>query len=148
MSTTNLSLTHTILLIDDDPASLLALSEALRLRLGDITVDTVDTAEDGLSLMSSTDYDVIISDVVMPSMNGIAFLKEARRRQPTVQVILITAGDTQLEHEALALGAHTFVAKPLDVDRFIPVVAGALAQARRDRERGDSHSYQREQKND
>jgi DNA-binding NtrC family response regulator len=133
MNMSNLStLTPTILLIDDDPASLLALSEALRLRLGEVTVHTVDSAEDGLSLMSSTDYDVIISDVVMPSMNGLAFLKEARRRQPAVQVILITAGDIQLEQEALALGAHTFVAKPLDVDRFIPVVAGALEQARRD----------------
>jgi DNA-binding NtrC family response regulator len=135
------TLTPTILLIDDDPASLLALSEALRLRLGDITVDTADSAEDGLSLMASTEYDVIISDVVMPSMSGLGFLKEARRRQPAVQVILITAGEVQVEQEALTSGAHTFVAKPLDIDRFIPVVAHALEQARRERHR-------REQRND
>jgi DNA-binding NtrC family response regulator len=131
------ALIRTILLIDDDPASLLALSEALRLRLGNVSVDTVDSAEDALVAMTKKDYHLIISDVIMPAMNGLAFLTEARRRQPHLQVILITAGDIQVEPEAMALGAHTFVAKPLDVDRFIPVVAAALEQAARVRETGN-----------
>jgi two-component system, NtrC family, C4-dicarboxylate transport response regulator DctD len=133
--------TPQILLVDDDPATLLALPETLRLRLGSVVTDTANSADSAVKLLSSTSYDVIVSDIVMPGADGMTVLKEARRLHPDVRVILMTGQGSAQEEAALYGGAYAFLEKPLDVDRFISVVRAALCRTeleRRVRERNQA----------
>jgi DNA-binding NtrC family response regulator len=130
-----------ILLVDDDPATVLALSETLRIGLGEVIIDPGSYAPAAIRLLSSTTYNLIISDVVMPSADGLAVLQAAQWLQPQVPVILVTGIDMEREEAALYGGAYAFLEKPLDVDRFISVVRAALVRPdleRRVRERNQA----------
>ncbi|MGH7233412.1 MAG: response regulator [Nitrospiraceae bacterium] len=108
-----------ILVVDDDPAFLEALPRMLHLRLPQVSIDTCASASDALTLVTSTDYHVIISDVKMPGLGGIGLLREASKVRPLTPFILITGhGDDTLAAEALGLGAYLFIRKPLDRDAF------------------------------
>jgi FixJ family two-component response regulator len=108
-----------ILVVDDDPALLLALPQMLRLRLPQVTIETCDSADAALDLLINTDYHVIISDAKMPGLGGIGLLREASKMRPLTPFILITGhGDDTMAAEATGLGAYLFIRKPLDRDSF------------------------------
>jgi len=115
-----------ILIIDDDPATLLALPEALRSRFSDVAIDVVSSAESALPLIQRIGYDLIICDIIMPGMDGIGLLQEARRLRPELVIVMVTAGDLGREEEAMAHGAFAFVAKPFDIDTFESTIATGL----------------------
>jgi DNA-binding NtrC family response regulator len=122
-------MTPRILIIDDDSATLLALSDALKTRMDTATIDTAHSAGNGLELMAQSEYDTIICDVVMPGMNGMKLVEAAQKLRPEAVIVLMTAGDIDIKEKALAIGAHTFVAKPLDINRFVSVVTLALQRS-------------------
>src|SRR5204862_382793 len=74
-----------VLLVDDDPALLQALPEALRLRMSDVTVETADSAPAALDRIAARDYDAIVTDIKMPGMDGLALLAEIRGRRPATE---------------------------------------------------------------
>jgi len=116
-----------ILIVDDDPALLQALPEALRLRLAEVAVDTCDSAADALRQMAATDYDAVVSDIKMPGMDGLALLAEIRTRLPDTPTLLITGhGQHDLVLHALRGGAYDFIAKPIDRDYFVASLKRAL----------------------
>jgi DNA-binding NtrC family response regulator len=122
-----------ILLVDDDAATVLALSEALRDRLPDVALVTATSAESAIPLLSES-CDVVICDVVMPGSNGLAVLKEARRITPSTPVILMTAGAFEKEESALYGGAYAFIEKPVDVDHLLSVIKAALERRELDQQ--------------
>ena len=116
-----------ILIVDDDPALLQALPEALRLRLVDMAVDTCDSAADALRRIAATDYDAIVSDIKMPGMDGLALLAEIRRLRPDTPTLLITGhGQHDLVVQALRGGAYDFIPKPIERDYFVASLARAI----------------------
>jgi two-component system, OmpR family, phosphate regulon sensor histidine kinase PhoR len=124
-----------ILLVDDDPALLEALPEALRLRLDGIEIDTSETASDALERLRETDYDAIVSDIKMPGMDGLALLAEAAEIRPGTPVLLITGhGEHDLAVQALRGGAYDFVQKPIDRDYFVASLERAIHLRRLDRQ--------------
>jgi two-component system, OmpR family, phosphate regulon sensor histidine kinase PhoR len=124
-----------ILLVDDDPALLEALPEALRLRLDGIQIDTSETASDALEHLRETDYDAIVSDIKMPGMDGLALLAEAAEIRPGTPVLLITGhGEHDLAVQALRGGAYDFVQKPIDRDYFVASLERAVHLRRLDRQ--------------
>src|SRR5205823_6799744 len=80
-----------ILIVDDDRALLQALPEALRLRMGGVTVETADSAGAALDRIAVRDYDAIVTDIRMPGMDGLALLAEIRTRRPDTPTLMITA---------------------------------------------------------
>jgi DNA-binding NtrC family response regulator len=123
-----------ILLIDDDTATVMALSEALRDRFRDLVLSTASSAEMAMPLLSSESWDVIICDVLMPGLSGLAVLREAGRVASSTPVILVTAGAFDKEEAALYGGAYAFIEKPVDVDHLISVIKAAFERKRLDRE--------------
>jgi DNA-binding response OmpR family regulator len=115
-----------ILLADDD-ATLLDLMTRRLNKMG----YKVDLAEDGLiakKLVERNDYDLIITDIYMPNVTGLDLLKQAKERDPHVQVVVITAG-AALDNaiEALNLGAFAYLTKPFDhLSVFDNVISRAL----------------------
>jgi two-component system phosphate regulon sensor histidine kinase PhoR len=124
-----------ILVVDDDPALLKALPETVRLRLDGVDVDTCDSAPEALERVRRTDYDVIVSDIKMPGMDGLALLAEIKQLRPSTPTLLITGhGERELAVAALRGGAHDLVQKPIDRDYFVASLERAIHVRRLDRE--------------
>jgi two-component system response regulator AtoC len=119
-----------ILIVDDDPALGIVL-EAL-LRQAGITAHAVKSAEAAMQAVEKRNFDVILSDVKMPGMDGMELLKRLGERRPDLPVILLTAhGTVPLAVEAMKRGAADFLLKPFDRDEILFVVRKALAAAER-----------------
>jgi DNA-binding NtrC family response regulator len=118
-----------LLIIDDDPASLMALADGLRDRLGPVQVDLAKSAEVALTLIAHLQFDVIICDLVLPGMDGVGLLHATRKTWPQAVIVLVTGRDLNAEERALAHGAFAFVTKPIELDGFVAIVAGALQRA-------------------
>src|SRR5207244_2018005 len=104
-----------VLIVDDDAALLEALPDALRLRLPEVDVEAVASAEEALRLIAAHDYDAIVSDIKMPGMDGLALLDEVRQIRPETPTLLITGhGEHDLTVLALRGGAYDFIQKPID----------------------------------
>ncbi len=116
-----------VLIVDDDPALLEALPEALRLRMGGVTVETADSAAAALDRMAARDYDAILADIKMPGMDGLALLSEIRRRQPDTPILMITGhGEYDLAVRALRGGAYDFIQKPIDREHVVASLHEAI----------------------
>lgn len=116
-----------ILIVDDDTALLHALPQALFLRLRDVVVDTSDSALNALDMVREHDYDVIVSDIKMPGMDGLAFLAKIQEVRPDTPTLLITGhGDHNLAIQALRGGAYDFIQKPIERDYFVAALRRAI----------------------
>jgi len=116
-----------VLIVDDDPALLQALPQALQLRMAEATVETANSAAAALDRIAARDYDAIVTDIKMPGMDGLALLAEIRRRQPDTPILIITGhGEYDLSVRALRGGAYDFIQKPIDRDHFVATLYGAI----------------------
>lgn len=115
-----------ILIVEDE----VALSElvAERLRRERYIVDVSNDGEEGLYNALSGMYDLIILDIMLPHKNGIEILKEVRRTDHEVKVILLTA-KTELEDRLLGFGsgANDYVPKPFHIDELAARVNAQLS---------------------
>src|SRR5438309_9220124 len=103
-----------VLIVDDKPAVFQALPQALRLRMGGVSVDTADSAGLALDRIAARDYDAIVADIRMPGMDGLELLAEIRTRRPDTPTLMITAhGENDLVVGALRGGACDFIPKPI-----------------------------------
>lgn len=84
-------------------------------------------AAEALEWLESHDFGLVISDVRMPGMDGVALLREIRRSHPRVEVILTTGfGTVETAVEAMKHGAFDFLLKPVEVERLTTAVSRAL----------------------
>ncbi len=114
-----------ILVVDDDPLLRDFLMETL-VRTGCI-VGLATTGEEALDRMRAEDYDIILSDVRMPNMDGMELLKTARGSMPDAEIVIMTAyGTIQNAVEAMKLGAFHYVLKPFSIDEIELVIKRAL----------------------
>src|ERR1700674_1983278 len=104
-----------LLIVDDDPAIRTSLSEALA-DDGMTEVFVAEDADAALAMMERVKPEVVLSDVRMPRMDGLSFLRLLRERAPSVDVILMTAYDDMATVvSAMREGAVEFLVKPLDL---------------------------------
>ncbi len=114
-----------ILLLDDDPNILHFLLRAL-FKQG-YTVQAVDQPTKALDLLARNRFDLVITDLKMPEMDGIVFLKRIKESSPTTEVILMTAFATvETALEAMKLGAFDFLVKPFNLEELTQAVQRAL----------------------
>jgi signal transduction histidine kinase len=120
-----------VLIVDDDPALLEALSESLQLRMDGVRVETCDSASTALERLSATDYDAIVADIKMPGMDGLDLLARIREVRPETPTLLITGhGEHDLAVRALRGGAHDYVQKPIDREYFVRSLHHAIEKHR------------------
>ncbi len=101
----------TILVVDDEPVVRKVLERSL-LREG-FRVVTAGNGIEGLERLEGTKVDIVISDIMMPQMDGLEFLVEVKCSYPHVPVILITGfADQFTGKQALEAGAEDFIVKP------------------------------------
>jgi len=119
----------TILIVDDEPG----VQKALTGVLSDegYAVECVSTGEACLDRVTRAPIDLIILDVWLPGMDGLATLARLRERQVDAQVVLISGhGNIESAVRAIKMGAFDFVEKPLSLDKTVLVVNNAMRQRR------------------
>ena len=118
-----------VLLLDDDADLRHAVSQGLELEGHEVSVFEDPSA--ALSTISRDDYAVIVSDIMMPKMDGFAVLTQVMEIDPVLPVILITGhGDVPLAVNAMKSGAYDFIEKPFTVQKLAAVVERALEKRR------------------
>lgn len=116
-------------LVDDDADLRHALSQSLELEGLDVVCHSGAGDIADLSLRSL--YGVIVSDIRMPGMDGLALMRQVLAVDPTMPVVLITGhGDVQMAVEAMRAGAYDFIEKPFAASRLFSVVERALEKRR------------------
>jgi DNA-binding NtrC family response regulator len=119
--------TAQVLLVDDDPMLLLALSQTIALRMSMVKVRTARSACEALDLLREQSYGAIVSDIAMPGMDGLALLAHLQERYAEIPFLLITGqNDHQLALRALRGGAYDYILKPIDREDFIATLHRAL----------------------
>jgi CheY-like chemotaxis protein len=100
-----------ILVLDDDPVVTLSCKRILGAE--GYHIITTDRGEDAIKKVSSEEFDLLISDIRLPDVNGISVLKESKIVQPNLDVVIITGYPTLDDaREAVRLGAFEFIEKP------------------------------------
>jgi two-component system nitrogen regulation response regulator NtrX len=119
----------TILIVDDEPGVRSALSGVLRDE--GYNVEAVPSGEACLDRVTRGTVDLIVLDVWLPGMDGLATLARLRERQVEAQVVLISGhGNIESAVRAIKMGAFDFVEKPLSLEKTVLVVRNALRQHR------------------
>jgi len=114
-----------ILLVDDEASILSVLSVLLKAEGYEVT--PVDNGEKALELIKSTPFDLMISDIRMRPVDGIALLKAARESRPSMSVLMITGyGTVETAVESLKYGAFDYITKPFKVDELLITVQRAI----------------------
>src|SRR5882724_1781331 len=114
-----------ILVVDDDADIREVLADRLE-SLG-YRVFAAETAKAGLELLDRQNPQLVLLDIEMPDMNGIDMLREIRRGEHDVTVVMITAyGTIERAVEAMKEGAYDFIPKPFEPDHIALIVAKAL----------------------
>lgn len=118
----------TILLVDDEPSIRLALGDALE-RAGYDVVRASDGIQ-GLKLFETQTFDIVVTDVHMPEMDGLQFLRRLRALSPGTDVLLMTAfGKVADVIDGFKLGAKDYLTKPFTSGELLGSIA-SLVQGR------------------
>jgi len=116
-----------ILIVDDEPGVRSALSGVLRDE--GYEVESAESGEACLDRLARQAYDVVVLDIWLPGMDGLATLSRMRERQIDSQVVIISGhGNVESAVRAIKMGAFDFVEKPLSLEKTVLVVRNALRQ--------------------
>lgn len=121
-------MTRTILIVDDERNMRWVLERALTKAGYDVV--TAERGEQALQRFARQAVDLILLDLKMPGMDGMSVLRELRRRDEKVPILLLTAYATvQTAVEALKIGATDYLRKPFDIETVLDVIARHIADA-------------------
>ncbi|MEW6067596.1 MAG: response regulator [Nitrospirota bacterium] len=114
----------TILIVDDSPTMRQLIKFALK-RIANSRVIEASDGVDALKKLSSEKIDIILSDINMPLMNGIqlvSHLKENPAHKDIPIIMITTEGAEEEREKAIALGANTYLTKPIQTPELLKLV--------------------------
>lgn len=116
-----------VLVVDDEENARIGLSRILEQE--GYQVDSVANGLEALEFLQHEKVEVIISDLRMPEMGGLTFLRELNRHYPSTQVIMVTAyGGVESYLEAIHLGAYEYIHKPVKLEELRMVMHKMLGK--------------------
>ena len=116
---------NTILVVDDEPNYLIVISELLKEE--NYEVLTAPSGEDGLKVVEETDLDLVLTDMRMPGMGGLEFLKATKNHNKDLPVIMITAfGEVEKAVVAMKAGAYNYLSKPFNNEELLMNIRKAI----------------------
>jgi two-component system nitrogen regulation response regulator NtrX len=122
-------LKSSVLIVDDEAGVRSALSGVLRDE--GYVVEAVDSGEACLDRVARAPYDVIVLDIWLPGMDGLATLERLRERRVDAPVVMISGhGNIESAVRAIKMGAFDFVEKPLSLEKTVLVIGNAVRQRR------------------
>ncbi len=117
-----------VLIIEDDPLVRDLLSQTLS-GVGGYDTDIAVDGQDGLDRIREADFDVVFTDLNMPRLNGIEFLKKSKTLRPATPVVVITGvSEMEVAISAMREGASDFIPKPFKVDKILSTTERILGE--------------------
>lgn len=117
-----------IMIIDDDPSALEAI--AIMVEYLGHSVRMVSSARAGLNLLETEDFDLVLTDIIMPDTDGIEVLLTLRQHRPGLKVVAMSGGGRLKKedflHMAERLGADATIAKPFDDEQLESTLSHVL----------------------
>lgn len=124
-----------ILVVDDEHSVRWAFERALQKAGYQVTL--AETGLKGLALYESIQPDLVLLDIRMPEMDGLTVLKNIREKDPTAQVIVMTAySDMETTVTAMKLGAYDFLTKPFNIEDCLSLISRGLSARAAERAQG------------
>ncbi len=119
------------ILVVDDELDMLMLLRMIIEDNTDYEVDTTNNPSEALKMVMENDYDLVISDLKMPGMDGLELFGEVREMDPDLPLIIITAyGSLETSDEAIKKGVADFITKPFRKDSILFTINRVLELAR------------------
>lgn len=119
-----------ILVIDDEDIVRMSCSRALSPEGYDLKL--ARNGEEGLRMLSEESFDIVMTDLKMPDMDGIEVLRRVKEGWPQVEVIIVTGYQTvDTAVKSIKLGAFDYVEKPFTPDKILAVVEAAIAHKKK-----------------
>jgi YesN/AraC family two-component response regulator len=119
-----------ILIVDDESSILSVLKNSLKKLGNEFIVITASNGDEALRQIAQYNFDLVITDYKMGSMNGLQLVEKIHCIRPQVPVILMTAyGSPDVEAESTRLKVYRYLAKPLEIETFRHIVKEAVGKA-------------------
>lgn len=116
-----------LLIVDDEETLTFSLYQSFILSKKDYEVVTAASGEEALDKMSENPFDLLITDIFMPGINGIDLLRKVKVEYPKTEVIVMTAyGSEDKKDEVEELGARHYVEKPFEMKNLREMVFNIL----------------------
>ncbi len=116
-----------ILIVEDEATLSYFLAHSLMSEVEDYQVVTARDGETAVSKMEEKPFDLVISDIVLPQMDGLSLLRETQKQWPQTRVILMTAyGSPEVKARAEEMGAFAYIEKPFIYSRMRDLVMKAV----------------------
>jgi CheY-like chemotaxis protein len=116
-----------VLIVDDEEKVVFFLRESLEELGRDFTIGTARSAEEALQKIETHPYDLVISDLRMPGIDGLELLEQIREKHPQTRFVLMTAyGSDEVEARAQSLDVFDYITKPFHVSDLLDVARHAL----------------------
>ena len=114
-----------VLVVEDDAAMRDLLGRNLQRR--DFEVVTAPNGDEALTLMAASDFDVVVTDLNMPRLNGVQLCERITLSRPDIPVVVVTAfGSMDTAIAAIRAGAYDFVTKPFDIEQLMLTLERAV----------------------
>ncbi|MCX8034476.1 MAG: response regulator [Thermodesulfovibrio sp.] len=115
-----------ILIVDDEPDMLKLLSMILKEKTP-YEIITTNNPIEAVQLVKTTDFDLIITDLKMPGLDGLQLLEEVKKKNEDIPVVIITAyGTIDSATEAIEKGGFDFITKPFKKEQILFTIERAL----------------------
>lgn len=125
-----------ILVVDDDAASLSSLGEAMALEGYEVSLAA--SGKEALSLAAQMDFDVVLTDLRMPSIDGLRVVRAIKNSHPeTVLIVMTGFASMETVVDAISAGAYDYISKPFRLDQMRLKVQQSMQQAKLLRENRD-----------
>ena len=118
-----------ILLVDDEAVIVDSLCRELKSDNLNLSIAEAGSGEEALMLIQDRAFDLVVTDLRMPGVDGFQVLKDAKQKDPLTKVIILTGyADLQSSIDALRLGADDFLQKPCDVEELLYRIGNCFAR--------------------
>lgn len=116
-----------LLIVDDEPDLLKGLGRTLAYEFKDLQILTASKSPEALSQVQREPFDVILTDIRMPELDGLELIQRFLKIDPRLTVIMMTAyGSIEIAVEAMKRGAYDFITKPFDKEVLLRTIRKAL----------------------
>ena len=115
-----------VLVVDDNLLDRLLISRRITNEYNEVTVKEAKDGIDALNKIASNDFDLVITDVVMPKMEGLELINEIRKINSTIPIIAISGGNPYYLYLAKKSGVTDVFTKPLPAEMFLSKISHYL----------------------
>ena len=110
-----------VLIVDDEISIRTILGQMLK--KSDFEAEVANDGVEALKKLKTSPFDIVVSDINMPNMDGVALLKKIKETYPNIPVVFITAfGKDKIIIEAMKVGLADFIEKPFKMDAVISTI--------------------------